>query len=214
MEQVNRTKLGKGLAYKYNLPGISNPNNGLKQLLNAELIGCYENEIRLEKFNKYLINEDYEKISSYIWVIPYEVQIAVSAMLEIEHDINGKEINDIKSSKLLKAIYLNIFPGNGVSYCLWSWLRDDKVYENFIKQFSELSIDDRSNYLNNNLPRWTDAIVISPRLWDKWGDEIQQALIAHANFEVLYRQMEFEENKYEYEYMDTPWDFFNKMGNE
>jgi len=82
------------------------------------MIGCIENEMHLKKFNKWLLEEDYDKISSYLWVIPYEVQIIISAMLEIKYDINGELINNINFSEALKSIYLNIFPGKGISYCL------------------------------------------------------------------------------------------------
>lgn len=32
----------------------------------------------------------------------------------------------------------------------------------FVEQFSKLEIEDRKNYLNNKLPRWTDSINIAP----------------------------------------------------
>lgn len=73
-----------------------------------------------------------------------------------------------------------------------------------------LNTKDRENYLNNQLPRWTDSIIISPRLWNKWGSPMQEALVAHANFDPLYRMMEKEESMLAYEYMDTPWDFFDE----
>ena len=72
-----------------------------------------------------------------------------------------------------------------------------------------MEISDRENYFNNNLPRWSDSIIISPRLWNSWGDGIQQALLTHANFDLLYRALEVEENMHAYEYMDTPWNLFD-----
>ena len=56
----------------------------------------------------------------------------------------------------------------------------------------ELSIRDRENYLNNKLPRWTDSIIISPHIWNKWGEGIQEALVSHANFDSLFLLMENE----------------------
>lgn len=82
------------------------------------------------------------------------------------------------------------------------------------KQFEQLNIVDRENYFNNNLPRWTDSIVISPRLWDYWQQPIQEAFITHANFDVLYRQMEQETNDYAYKYMDTPWNLFDNLAEQ
>ena len=73
-------------------------------------VGRLENERRLSLFNECLIKENYGELSSYIWEIPYELQIAVCAMLEIEYDIDGERINDLMSSEPLKSVYLNIFP--------------------------------------------------------------------------------------------------------
>lgn len=86
----------------------------------------------------------------------------------------------------------------------------DEFYLPFSKQFDDLSITDRENYLNNYLPRWTDSIVISPRIWENWGKQTQEALIAHANFDVLYRTFEDEEGEHKYIVMDTPWNLFSK----
>lgn len=208
LEQIKKTELTKKMAYKHNLPGIENTNNYFNRLLDIEKMGARENEMKLEKFNQCLLNEEYGAVNSCIWEIPYEIQFAVSTMLEIEHDISGKQMNDLKSIKPLKSCYLNIFPAREKSYCIWSWLAEDDIYECFTQQFINLSIENRTNYLNNDLPRWTDALVFSPRIWGEWGEGIQQALISHANFDILYRQMEDEEQKHAYEYMDTPWDFF------
>nr|WP_308743436.1 hypothetical protein [uncultured Anaerocolumna sp.] len=112
----------------------------------------------------------------------------------------------------VKNIYLNIFPVHGKSFCIWSWLNTyDSAYKGFAEQFSKLDIKDRENYINNNLPRWSDSIVISPRLWNKWGLGIQDGLIAHANFDILYQTKEKEDNNYAYTYMDTPWNFLEDM---
>ena len=85
------------------------------------------------------------------------------------------------------------------------------MFSKFAKQFEALEILDKENYLNNNLLRWSDSIVISPRLWNKWGEGIQQGILAHANFEPLYRVLENEENMHAYEYMDTPWNLFENI---
>ena len=87
----------------------------------------------------------------------------------------------------------------------------NNCYKEFAHQFEQLSIVDRENYFNNYLPRWTDSIVISPRLWDYWKQPIQEAFITHANFDILYRQMEKETDEYAYQYSDTPWNLFENL---
>lgn len=175
-------------------------------------LGVRDNEKEKLIFDELLLNEVYDKVNFCIWELPYEVQFAVSMMHELEHDIYGKPINNLETDINLRKLYLNIFPADSKSFCVWSWLTENNDdYVEFSKQFMDLEIIDRENYLNNKLPRWSDSLIISPRLWEKWGSGIQEALVTHANFEILYRAMEEERSDYKYIYMDTPWDFFQKL---
>lgn len=170
-----------------------------------------DNNKEKELFDLYLLNNKYDEVSYCIWEIPYEISFAVSMMHGLEYDIKGTRINNYTSKENIKNIYLNIFPCESKSYCIWSWLNDNNAYNVFSKQFMELDIKDKENYLNNNLPLWSDSIIISPRLWNRWGEDIQQSLLTHANFDFLYSMMREEEDKCEYEYMDTPWNLFDKI---
>lgn len=71
------------------------------------------------------MEEKFDVISSVIWEIPYEVSFAVSMMTELEHDIKGNKLNDMMSDEPTAKIYLNIFPTEGKSLCIWSWLEDN-----------------------------------------------------------------------------------------
>lgn len=174
--------------------------------------GLADNDEEKELFDTALLSEDYDSVNSWIWEIPYELSFAVSMMTELEHDLLGNQINDLEADNHLKQLYLNIFPANGKSYCIWSWnCKCDGVYVPFVNQFKALNATDRQNYLNNNLPRWSDSLVISPRLWNKWGVAIQEAIITHANFDILYRQFEEEDNDFSYKFMDTPWNLFDTL---
>jgi hypothetical protein len=168
-----------------------------------------DNNKEKEIFDKYLLSNTYENLSFCIWEIPYEISFAVSMMHGLEYNIKGNKLNDYVDDGIVKNIYLNIFPCEQKSYCIWSWLKDyDDIYIEFTNQFMELDIKHRENYLNNKLPRWTDSIIISPCLWNEWGSDIQKALITHANFDILYLMREREKSLNEYEYMYTPWNFF------
>lgn len=174
-------------------------------------LGMSDNKLKKIEFDQALLNCDYGKIEFLVWEIPYEVQFAVSMQYEPSFDLEGKQIGDYeKQAQCLRSIYLNIFPIEGKSFCIWSWLSTDDNIAAFAKQFMSLETRDRENFLNNKLPVWTDAIVISPRLWEKWGTQIQQALITHANFDSLYQMHEIEDGGHPYQYMDTPWNLFEK----
>ena len=207
-EQTNaaRIQYEKMFAQGYNM----SRSEDFSDYLTGLKLGLEDNEKEKQVFDTALLSENYGAISYSIWEMPYEISFAISMMHELEYDIQGNRINDLLHNDNVYSIYLNIFPAENKSYCIWSWLKDnDVIFTKFIEQFSALEISDRENYFNNNLPRWSDSIVISPRLWNSWGDGIQQALLTHANFDLLYRALEAEENMHAYEYMDTPWNLFD-----
>ena len=175
-------------------------------------LGLSDNEMKKNEFDQALINCDYEKVHSRTWELPYEVQFAVSMQYEPSFDLQGNQLGDYLNDKeCLRSKYLNIFPAQGKSFCIWSWLAvDDSTFSPFADQFMALAIADRENFLNNKLPAWTDGIVISPVLWKKWGKPVQQALITHANFGYMYQMHELEDGGHPYQFMDTPWNLFEK----
>lgn len=179
-------------------------------------LGLSDNQTKKTEFDQALINCDYESVHSCIWELPYEVQFAVSMQFEPSFDLQGRQIGDYQNEKeCLRSIYLNIFPVQGKSFCIWSWLATDEgVFSPFAQQFMALDVVDRENFLNNKLPAWTDSIVISPLLWKKWGESIQQALIMHANFGYMFQMHEIEDGGHPYQYMDTPWNLFEKGRND
>lgn len=68
--------------------------------------GNSDNEIEKRQFDKYLLEENFDVISSVIWEIPYEVSFAVSMMTELEHDIKGNILNDMLGDEPTSKIYL------------------------------------------------------------------------------------------------------------
>ena len=207
-EQYNRTVLQqKRLMEK----GFS-PNDDGKVYLDYMRLGLKDNEHEKTLFDKALLAKDYSTLNYIVWELPYEVLFTVSMSHELDYDIVGNELNDVYSKEPLKKIYLNIFPAEGKSFCIWSWLKiHDSLFAPFATQFLKLDTIDKENYLNNNLPRWSDSVIISPALWSKWGEPIQQAYITHANFTPLYIQTEKETGQHAYEYMYTPWNLFDTI---
>ena len=157
-------------------------------------------------FDDLLINNDFDKVNFSIWELPYEAEFAISMKYGLEYDIHGNRINNLKIDSNIENIYLNIFPENSKAYCIWSWLKEnDDKYLEFSNQFMKLNEIYKENYLNNKLPRWSDSLIISPRLWKKWGTDIQDSFVTHMNIDFLYSMYEEESSNYEYVFMDTPW---------
>lgn len=188
--------------------GFAENSDDSKQFRKGMQLGLRDNDIKKEIFDSAILSSDYEILESCIWTIPYEVQFAVSMMYEMMYDIQGIGINAHCGDRCEKSIFLNIFPMDGQSYCVWSWFKEDNEYQRFADQFMALDDGEKKNYLNNKLPAWTDSLVISPIMWNGWEKEVQEAFIAHANMGDLYTAFELEDNGHPFEYASTPWDLF------
>lgn len=203
---------------KYIYENISNEEvkKGLKSsdLTKGLELGISDNSKLLKIFNNALLVKNYDILDYYILEIPYEVKFCCCGMIQLYRDLLGNKINDYDKlgdiDTPLKNLYINIFPENNKSYCIFSWLKSDSIYENFITQFSRMSLKNKINYLNNMLPRETDKIFINPLLWKKFGEGVQQSLLAHCNFGYLYTSMN-EEKTFckKWKYMYTPWNLFD-----
>lgn len=182
-----------------------------QEFMNALALGMSDNKIKKEILDTALLANNYDIINYSIWEIPYEIHFAVSMQHEPIFDLMGNKINDYESLEPMTSIFLNIFPAEKKSYCIWSWLKkDDQIMSAFSSQFMNLNFNERINFLNNQLPLWTNSIVISPILWKQWGKSTQEALKVHANFDKIYLAVEIEDGGHPYTYAETPWNFFEK----
>jgi len=205
MEQQNKSMLFESVMKSKGFRGESDINALFKK---GMMLGLRDNEKKKAVFDSAILSEEYGILDSCTWTLPYEIQFAASMMYEMMYDICGVKINAHCGDSYTKSIYLNIFPMDGQTYCVWSWFKEDHEYRRFAEQFMALDYEDKKNYLNNKLPAWTDSLVISPSMWNTWGHEVQEAFIAHANMGDLYTAFELEDNGRPFEYASTPWDLF------
>ena len=72
-----------------------------------------------------------------------------------------------------------------------------------------LSEFERKNYLNAVLPVWSDSIIISPRLWQSWGEETQVDFKVYSNLSLIPSMEEATEiADGEILKKSKPWNFF------
>lgn len=51
------------------------------------------------------------------------------------------------------SIYLNVFPADGKSYCIWSLLTNcNVIFKSCTNHFMDLPLSDHKNFLNSKLP--------------------------------------------------------------
>lgn len=178
-------------------------------------LGISDNKKLKEKFDRAILNKNYDILEYYVWEIPYKIEFCCCGMVQLFYDLEGKSINifdDIEDiNKPFKNLFINIFPEKNKSYCIFSWIAEDYEYKEFSNQFSKLTFKNKINYLNNILPKETDKIFINPKLWKKWGKDVQDAFLTWANLSILFNAMH-EEKKFfrKWKYAYTPWDLFER----
>jgi hypothetical protein len=172
--------------------------------------GASDNNAEKAIFDRALLDENYEILNSVVWKLPYEVEFAVSMMNELYFDLKGNPINELELKSQWKSIYLNIFPYDGKTFVIWSWRKAlDQWYGEMVSQFMSLGEFERKNYLNAVLPIWSDSLIISPRLWRSWGEEVQNGFKFYANMSLL-PDMEKATEVADGEILNKPkpWDLF------
>ena len=149
--------------------------------LRGSILGTHDNEEIKALFNSALDQSDYDAVETVAASLDYEIKFATSFMCPLSYDLRGNLINDVYSLKdSMKNIFVNIFPENGNTYILISWLKiDSNAYEQFKEQFIELQ-KDRSqfiNALNNMVACQSDNFAISPELVDSWDKSTKQFFV-------------------------------------
>lgn len=174
--------------YYDRIVGLADYRDMFKVSPNLMLVnGCYDRIKGLEKsieenenikntFNAALDQGKFEEIVTITITLDYEVNFATAYMSPLSYDLDGNIVSDVWSlSDRIKNIYVSIFPENGKTYILISWLKEDNDYklDKFREQFQEIEKEETIllNVLNNMVACQSDNFVFSKKLLDKWGEE-------------------------------------------
>ena len=134
-----------------------------------------DNERIKKIFNDAITNQDYDVIDTLVFKLDYEIHFATSFMTPIEYDLRNHVINNMAEMKeiRMKNLFINIFPEDGRSIILISWLKDDSnAFKNFKEQVLYLFMEKRDifiNMMNNLVVYYSDNFAINPTMIQQWG---------------------------------------------
>lgn len=121
-------------------------------------------------FDKALNIKDYNNIVHHVIKIPFRIKFSSVDCLSPNYDIHGKTIKN-KSKGLLKRLFLTILPDTSNSYIMISYLENDrKCFDSYAQSLKNASQEDLFEYLSTILPLYSENIILSPQLWDSWGE--------------------------------------------
>ena len=133
-------------------------------------------------FNYALDNNNFDIVETYKIELDYEIQFATAYMAPLSYDLTGNQVSNLYSlTDDMKYIFVSMFPENGKSYILISWLsKDNKYFKEFKKQLDILQTKQKDliNVLNNLLVSQTDNFVLSPKLLEQWDEHKRKNFLA------------------------------------
>ena len=154
-----------------------------------QMVGLYRvSQLRLKEFeavknhfNSEILAGTYNGIETCVITIPERIKFANYAFIAPDYDLNGKRIkHTIKG--VMHRIAITAFPEDKKSYILLSCLSSEKnIYAQFFEQIDNASLEKIKFYFSMMLPLYSENMVISPALWNKWDDEMKIAFTFYAN---------------------------------
>lgn len=151
-------------------PSVYNELGFVESYTNMEM-SASDVEEYMNIFNTSIENSNFEIIDSYVYKFSKVYDFAVTTMFSPTYDLKGNLLNDIYSNdeERLKSIFVSFLPSDENSYLIISWLKEDSEhFESYINDIKEMNEEMLKIFLNNLLPTYSENIVLSPRLWNRW----------------------------------------------
>lgn len=139
-------------------------------------------------FKEIIYNKKYSLLETEYFIIDKEFKFTLNSMFSPVIDLENNILNDeyIPEEKRnqkddfirFKQIFMNIYPIDGQSIILISYLKEDKfVLKNYVKQLKKLSKNNRNQflkYMNVLIPLHVENLFMNTFLWEGWKEEGQK----------------------------------------
>lgn len=157
--------------------------------LDAQGVGMYrmlqlkmqEFELVKSHFDRQILGGTFDGIFTCAVKFPEQIKFADYAYIAPDYDLNGRKIKHTKKG-IMHRLAITVFPEKTQSWVLLSCLESEKViFEKLFQQMETASLEKIKYYLNMVLPLYSENMVLSPSLWNRWDEEIQMAYTYYAN---------------------------------
>jgi hypothetical protein len=150
----------------------------LEQRIDQLNLDIKDHKQNQEAMNYFLANKRFDRLITHWLVFEEEYGVAVSSSFAIYKDINGIIVNDIyKLKTYIPSIFLTVFPQDGKTYILISYLHKSRHIYNFIKsQVVNKSIQEQKIIISNIILANVENFFISPRLFNTLGEDRQRKI--------------------------------------
>lgn len=162
----------------YSIEWKENNSRAFKQKKKGAFTTISELEVIQKAMNINLDKQRFYKIITDIIIFEKETPIASSSIIYVEYDLNGNLINDYcNSNKKLSPLFFTIFPQNGNTFVLLSYLKNDKNIFSFIKeQILTSSLNKQKIIITNLIFNNIENFYTSLKYWESLNSEKRKIL--------------------------------------
>ena len=172
--------------YKALLKKYKNSSNEINiiRTLNGARLGLTDLTNILEYFSNELIKQrdirNFDIINTSTFSLSYESLIAVNAFFYMPYDFQGNLINDLSNPlKTPAPIFLNVFPENGKTIILFSYLTDDfNTYRNMLSKLDSLSNSQIELFFSNLIITHCENLFMSPLKYKEISKKLRRLFVS------------------------------------
>ena len=126
-------------------------------------------------FNSSIEKRDFSGLETIVLEIPFQIQFTNYMAVSPPFDIKGNKLKAMdRKNKRLKFVFFTLFPVDNKSYILVSALKEDmKYFSSYFEQLKSSPLPLIQYYLNVFIPLYSQNLILSPQLWDKWDEKAQ-----------------------------------------
>ena len=142
-----------------------------------------------KEFDNLIQNKCFNFLINRVWEFEGEVKFAGSCFYSPKKDFEGKRIQNAENvNEPLSHVFLTVFPQEGKTYAIISWLKKDELlFKSYGFSLDKLNNNERRNFISNELLRSGENIAINPESWDSLSKEKKELFLQQLDpfLEVL-----------------------------
>lgn len=132
-------------------------------------------------FDNEILSGKHSGIKTCVVKLPEQIKFANYAYIAPDYDLNGKKIKHTRKG-IMHRLAVTTFPEQNQSYILLSCLENEAfIYNNLFDQLQSASMDKIKFYISMVLPLYSENMVLSSELWNRWDEETKVAYTFYAN---------------------------------
>jgi hypothetical protein len=153
---------------------------GLEMNLELANLTVQEAEQARRIFKDLYEKQNYHAIGTKLIVIDGVLPVVCSAAFYFELDERGNTINDTigeESKNKLDISYMTLFPQNGKTYCIISYMNKARKKFSFLDKFVNATNHEKQILVSNLLVSYTESFAVSPMYWEEMGEAKRTKLV-------------------------------------